>query len=69
MGEAGTKKAGGKEGGGFWKGVKAEFRKIIWPERDNLVKESVAVIASTAILGLIISLLDMGIQYLIEALL
>lgn len=42
----------------FFKGVKSEFKKIIWPDKDTLVKQSFAVIIITTILGFIIALLD-----------
>ena len=28
----------------FFKGVKAEFKKISWPDKDSLIKQSVAVV-------------------------
>ena len=28
----------------FWDGVKAEFKKITWPDKDALLKQSVAVV-------------------------
>lgn len=46
----------------WFKGMKAEFKKIIWPDKESLGKLSVAVISTTVILGLIIYVLD----YLIE---
>ena len=36
----------------FFKGVKSEFSKIIWPSKDALIKESAAVIVISVILGL-----------------
>ena len=42
----------------FFKGLKTEFRKIIWPTKDTVKKETTAVILSTAVLGAIIALLD-----------
>lgn len=52
----------------FFKGVKAEFKKIIWPDRDTLLKQLAAVLVVTVILGLIIALLDFGFQNLIDLL-
>ena len=49
----------------FFSGVKSEFKKIIWPTKKDLAKESVSVIASTIVLGAIIEVLDMGIKNLI----
>ena len=50
----------------FWKGVKTEFRKIIWPDRDTLVKQLVAVLCVTVISALIIAVIDFGAQNLVE---
>jgi preprotein translocase subunit SecE len=47
----------------WYKGLKAEFYKIIWPDQKSLVKQSTAVVAISIILGLIISLLDAVIKY------
>ena len=47
----------------FWNGVKAEFKKIAWPDKDELVKQSVAVVIISVIVGAIIAVLDFGIQY------
>ena len=52
----------------FWKGVKAEFRKIIWPDRDTLVKQLVAVLCVTVIAAVLIAVIDFGAQNLIELL-
>ena len=47
----------------FFKGVKAEFKKISWPDKNNLFKQSVAVVCISVVLGLLISVLDTIIQY------
>lgn len=52
----------------FWKGVKAEFKKIIWPDRDTLVKQLIAVLCVTVITALLIAVIDFGAQNLIELL-
>jgi preprotein translocase subunit SecE len=44
-------------------GLKAEFRKIIWPDQKSLVRQTVAVIAVSVVTGLIIAILDWIIQY------
>ena len=43
-------------------GLKAEFRKIIWPSRDDIQKETTAVVVVSIILGVIIAILDFIIQ-------
>ena len=44
-------------------GVKAEFKKIIWPDKDTLLKQSVAVVFVSIVLGIVISLIDVAAQY------
>lgn len=48
---------------GFFKGVKAEYKKITWPTKDDLIKESISVVIVSAVLAGLIALLDTGIQY------
>ena len=47
----------------FFDGVKAELKKISWPERQSLFKQSVAVVCVSVALGLIIALFDAVIKY------
>ena len=42
----------------FFKGVSNEFKKIVWPSKEKLAKETLAVIVVSVILGVIIALLD-----------
>lgn len=42
----------------WFKGLKAEFKKIIWPDKKTIIRETIAVIVVTVILGLIIAVLD-----------
>ena len=46
----------------WFKGLKAEFSKIIWPEQKSVVRQTIAVVAVSVVTGLIIALLDWGIQ-------
>ena len=47
----------------FWNGVKAEFKKITWPDKDSLLKQSVAVVIISIVVGVIITVLDFALQY------
>ena len=47
----------------FFKGVKAEFKKISWPDKDSLLKQSIAVVCISIVLGVIIAVLDFFMQY------
>ena len=47
----------------WFTGLKAEFDKIIWPDKQSLARQTGAVVAVSVVLGLIIALLDYAIQY------
>ena len=47
----------------FIKGLKAEFSKIIWPDKDTITKQNAVVIVSTVILGIVIAVLDLIIKF------
>ncbi|MDO5146867.1 MAG: preprotein translocase subunit SecE [Eubacteriales bacterium] len=55
-----TKKTGIK---GWFRGLQSEFKKISWPNKDTLVRETVTVAVVSVILGIIIATLDMVLQY------
>ncbi|MBH1941192.1 preprotein translocase subunit SecE [Mobilitalea sibirica] len=42
----------------WFKGLKSEFKKIVWPDKETLTKQSIAVVIVTVLLGVIIYLLD-----------
>ena len=46
----------------WFKGLKSEFKKIVWPDKETLVKESAAVIVITVVLGFVIALVDMAVN-------
>ena len=46
----------------FFKGVKAEFNKIIWPTREDIIKQTTAVVVVSAITCALIALLDIGFE-------
>lgn len=47
----------------WFKGMKSEFKKIIWPDRETLTKESAAVIVISILIGLVIALVDAIVKY------
>ena len=53
----------------WFDGLKAEFRKIIWPNRDDLIKKTGTVTIVSIVLGVIIAILDFLIQNGIDVLL
>ncbi len=42
----------------WFKGIKSEFKKVVWPDKETLSKQTVAVVIVTILLGAIIFLLD-----------
>ena len=59
MGDSAEKKAVP----GFFKGVKSEFKKIIWPDRKSATKQSIAVVAISVVVGVIIAVLDYVVKF------
>ena len=50
----------------FLKGVKTEFKKVSWPDKPSLTRQTVAVVVITAILSLLIAVFDFVIKYGVE---
>ena len=54
----------------WFKGLKAEFNKIVWPDSKSLMKETIAVIIVSVLLGAIIAVVDfitrIGIEFLVK---
>ena len=63
MAENTVKTAEKKQKKNWFKGLKAEFKKIIWPDKKTLIKETVAVTVFSIVLGAIIAIVDALIQY------
>lgn len=55
-----TEKASKKS---FFKGLKAEFNKIVWPDTETITKQTISVISVSIVLGLIIAVLDLAIKF------
>lgn len=66
MGEKSSNKTQKKDS--WYVGLKAEFKKIIWPDRNALAKQTVAVVSASVILGLIITIVDVIAKYGIDLL-
>ena len=47
----------------WFTGLKAEFKKIIWPNKQSLARQTVAVMSVSVFLGLLIALMDYVIQF------
>ena len=46
-----------------FKNLKAEFKKIIWPDKKSFTRETVAVVLTSVFLGAVIALLDLVIKF------
>ena len=46
----------------WFKGLKAEYNKIVWESREQIAKQTVAVVVITVILGVIIAIVDWVLQ-------
>lgn len=52
-----------KSGGSWFKGLKTEWDKIVWTDKKTLAKQTGAVVAISAVLCLLITLIDsLGLQ-------
>ena len=52
----------------WFKGLQAEFRKVIWPDKNALVKQTTAVVTVSVLLGAIITVIDAIMKYGIDLL-
>ena len=54
----------------WFKGLKAEFKKIVWPDQKSLTKETAAVVIVSVVVGVIISVVDLiarfGLEFLVK---
>ena len=53
----------------WFHGLKQEFKKISWTDRKSVVKQTIAVVSVSVVVGLIIAVLDWIIQYGVDFLL
>lgn len=44
----------------FWKDYNAEFKKLVWPTKQQLVRNSAVVIVTIIVAGALLALLDLG---------
>ena len=49
--------------GDFFTGVKAEFGKIIWPTKDDVIKQTTAVVVVSINCCALIAVLDYALEY------
>ena len=47
---------------GFFSGVKAEFKRIVWPAKATVARQTLAVVLVTIVMGALIVIVDNIIQ-------
>jgi preprotein translocase subunit SecE len=52
----------------FFKDYKSEFKKIVWPEKKDTLRQSGVVVAAIVVAGLAIFVLDTGFSKLFQRL-
>ena len=52
----------------WWSGLKSEFKKITWPTRETLLKQTITVSITSVVIGCLVALMDFGIRFGVEAL-
>ncbi len=57
------KKSGDGKVKSWFKGLRAEFRKVIWPDKNAVARQTTAVVVVSVVLGAVITVLDTVIKY------
>ncbi len=57
-----------QKGKGWFKGLKSEFKKIVWESREDVTRETIAVVLISLVLGILITLIDSALQLGIDKL-
>ena len=52
----------------WFQGMKSEFKKVIWPDKKTLAKQTAAVVSVSVFLGALISVIDVIVKYGIDLL-
>ncbi len=68
MGEGKSTESFGSKVSAWFKGLKAEFGKITWENKDSVTRQTVAVVVISVIVGVLIALIDMALQFGIDKL-
>jgi preprotein translocase subunit SecE len=53
----------------WFKGLRSEFKKIIWPDKESLAKQSLAVVVISVALGIVIAIVDFAVKFGIDLIL
>ena len=58
----------GEKKDNFFKGVRREYKKVSWPTRAEVGRQTVAVVIVSVLVGILISALDVGFSTVINLL-
>ncbi|HJD04010.1 MAG: preprotein translocase subunit SecE [Mediterraneibacter sp.] len=50
----------------WFKGLQAEFKKVVWPDKKTLARQTTAVVAVSVVLGAVIAVIDVILRYGID---
>ena len=50
----------------YFRGVKAELKKVIWPGKKDLINYTAVVVFMCVLVGLVVYLLDLGIHQVLS---
>lgn len=50
----------------WFNGLKIEFKKISWPTKDDMTKQTIAVVISSVVIGCLVALMDLVIRIGVE---
>lgn len=51
---------------GFFKGIKQEFKKIVWPTKDETVNSAIVVFTSLIAVAVVIKIIDEVLRFLLH---
>lgn len=63
-----SEKSGKTQKKSWYKGLQTEFRKVIWPDKNALARQTTAVVAVSVLLGALITVIDTILKYGIDLL-
>lgn len=52
----------------WFKGLSREFKKIIWPDKMTVAKQTAAVVSVSVLMGVVIAIIDFIAQYGVDLL-
>lgn len=63
-----SEKSGKTQKKSWFKGLQAEFKKVSWPDKNALTRQTTAVVAVSVLLGALITVIDTFLKYGIDLL-